>query len=75
MSSPNKVIRHTIYRILIVLATTLATGFLFFQSSIFILTTSHSQFLTSGITTALFYMHSLKHPRCETLLRQYLYGT
>jgi hypothetical protein len=55
MPSENNVIVQTIGRIMIVLAVTLATGYLFFRGSIFVVTRPPSEFLTTAIAATLFY--------------------
>jgi hypothetical protein len=60
--STQDVIKHTIIRLIVVGCSTAGFGFLFFRFSVFDMRMWPSQFLTSGVTAAIFYA-ALKTPR------------
>jgi hypothetical protein len=60
--STQDVVKHTILRLIVVVCSTAGFGFLFFRLSVFDMRMWASQFLTSGVTAAIFYA-ALKTPR------------
>lgn len=60
--STQDVVKHTILRVIVVACSTAGFGFLFFRLNVFDMRMWPSQFLTSGVTAAIFYA-ALKTPR------------
>jgi hypothetical protein len=60
--SAQDVVKYTILRLFVVIFSIVGFGFLFFRSNVFELRMMASQFLTSGITAAIFYtsLHTLR---------------